>query len=156
MPGRALFPGARVDPKSLGSFPCYQRRLAIGRAGTESYQRLRDPAGDELILLRRVRPLVEGDIALALLARVLPGLLPWQDFGEAMCTIAIDRDALVVLPPMPSGAVMAIEPHPRPTVLSPRTADLGQTPTLTCGPHLANVTGPSDSSPNASPRAFWR
>jgi len=50
---------------------------------------------------------------------------------------------------------VAIEPHPRPTVLRPRTADLGQTPTLARGPHLANVNRPSDSSPNASPRAFW-
>jgi hypothetical protein len=155
MPGGVHLSGARVDPQSLGPFPCYQRRLAIGRAGTEGYQRLRDPAGNELILLRRVRPLVEGDTALAPLARVRPRLLPWQNFGEAMWTIAIGREALVVLPPMPSRAVVAIEPHPRPTVLRPRTADLGQTPTLARGPHQANVNRPSDSSPNASPRAFW-
>jgi hypothetical protein len=155
MPGGVHLSGARVDPQSLGPFPCYQRRLAIGRAGTEGYQRLRDRAGNELILLRRVRPLVEGDTALAPLARVRPRLLPWQNFGEAMWTIAIGREALVVLPPMPSRAVVAIEPHPRPTVLRPRTADLGQTPTLARGPHLANVNRPSDSSPNASPRAFW-
>ena len=64
-------------------------------------QRLSDPARDELILPRRMRPLVELDVTLAHLARVVPRLLARQHLGEAMRTVAVGRDALVVLPTMP-------------------------------------------------------
>ena len=63
------------DPQAPPPLARDQRRVAVGRAGPDRDQRLGDPTGDELVAARRMRPLVEPDVALARLARVVPGLL---------------------------------------------------------------------------------
>lgn len=77
--------------------------------------------GNELIVPRGVRPLVELDVTLAAMASVLPGFLAGQDLGETMRPITIGRNTLVVLPPMPGRAVMTIEPNARPALPLLRT-----------------------------------
>ena len=131
--------GARVGTQALRPFPGYQPHLAVGRTGTDGHQGLCDPTGNELIVPRGVRSLVELDVTLAVVASVLPGFLTGQNLGKAIRPITIGRNALVVLTPMPGRAVMAIEPNARPVVGLLRTHGLGFTPTLATRGHLANV-----------------
>ena len=69
----------------------YQRHVAVGRTGANRHHRLGDPAGDELVAPRRVRPLVQADVALAGLAAVVPRSLARQNLREPMPTIAVGR-----------------------------------------------------------------
>ena len=122
MPREAQLPGLCVGAQPPRPLARDAGRLPVGRAGPDRDQRLGDPSRDELILPRRVRPLVEVDVPLAQLARILPRLLTRQHLREAMRTITVDRDPLVVLTTMPLGAVLTIEPDP-----DPACSGLGQT-----------------------------
>jgi hypothetical protein len=72
MPRQARLPGLRVGPQPPRALTRHPGRIAVNRAGADRHQRLGDPARHELILARRMRPLVEVDVALAQLASVLP------------------------------------------------------------------------------------
>jgi len=72
MAREARLPGPGVDPQPPCPLAGHRRRIAVGRARADRHQRLGDPARDELVLARRMRPLVEVDVALAQLAGVLP------------------------------------------------------------------------------------
>src|SRR5512132_3984800 len=130
VPAEAHLAARRIDAHPPGSLARHQRRLGVRRAGSDPPQRLGDSARDELVAPRRVRPLVETDVALAGLAVVPPGLLARQHLGEPMRAIAVGRHALVVLPLMLRRTVMAVEANPRPSVLRSRTDRTGAAPAL--------------------------
>jgi hypothetical protein len=85
--------------------PAYHRYLGATSGGLS----LGDPARDELIVARRVRTLIQADITLAGLTRVVPGLLARQKLGEAVRAIAVRGDAPVALPAMLRRTVTAVE-----------------------------------------------
>lgn len=135
MAREAQLAGPRVDPQPPRPLARDPGRLSIRRARPDRHQRLGNPARDELILARCVRALVELDVPLAKVARILPGLLTRQHLREAMRTVPVGRDALVVLTAMPRRAVLTIEANARPNVLWPRTDRLRFAPALTTRRH---------------------
>ena len=140
MAREAQLTGLRVDPQPPRPLARHPRRSSVRRAGADCHQRPGHPARDELILARCMRPLVELDVPLADLARVLPRLLTRQHLREAMRTIPVGRHALVVLAAMPRCAVLAIEANARPYVLGPRTGRLRFAPTLASRRHRSRRT----------------
>ncbi len=122
--------GLRISAHALRALARDERRRAIRRAGTDSLQRTRDPARDELVMARRVRALMHTHGALARFARARPGLLARQQLGEAMRRVTVRRDALVALALMAGRAVTAVEANSRTRVPGPRTRDRRRTPAL--------------------------
>jgi hypothetical protein len=90
-----------------------------------------------------MRPLVKAHRALPGLARVAPGLLASKQLREAMRRIAAHGHAVVELAAAARPAVVAIEAHPRPHTLRPRTR------------HPRPGSTPSPSSPTR-PRSHGR
>src|SRR5215218_3627066 len=70
-------------------------------------------------MARRLRTLASSHVALTMLTRAVPGLLPGQQLGEDMRLAGLRR-ALVALAAMTGLAVRAVELDPRAGVLGPR------------------------------------
>ena len=159
VPREAQLARLRIDPQSLGALAGHKRRLAIAGTDADHLQRLGDPARDELVLARRVRPFVEADVALAELAVVGPRFLARQGLGEAVRRIAAGGDAAVALAAVPRRAAAAVEANPRSRMLRPRAGRLGLAPALALRRHrprhssrrLARLThqGEQSASENA-------
>jgi hypothetical protein len=118
--GHARLAGLGVGPQSPRPLPRHQRRPAVARPGSGGLKRLRDPPRDELVAASGARPLVQAHRPLAGLAPVMPGLLAWQQLGEAMRPLAVGRNAAVELATVARLAVLAVEAHPRAGVLGAR------------------------------------
>ena len=96
----AQLAGLGVEPKPVRAVAGNARGAHVGGASSNRVERLGDPAGDELVLARRLRALAALDPALTVLARVVPGLLPRQKLGEHV-RLASSRSAPVALAPVP-------------------------------------------------------
>jgi hypothetical protein len=104
--GLANLAGLKVEAKTPGAVAGNPGGVHVGGAGADGSKRLRDPPGDELVVARRLRTLTPLDLALAVIARAMPGLLTRQQFSEHVW-LAGPRRALVALPAMPWLAVGA-------------------------------------------------
>jgi hypothetical protein len=125
----AIVRRSRLAPQPLRAFARDERRLAVARARPDCPQRLRDPTRHELVVARGVRPLVQINRSLAQLARVRPGLLAGQQFGEPVRPITVCRDTPVHLSLVTGLAIRALQTHTRPSMLRVRTHRPGLGPT---------------------------
>src|SRR5215210_2983171 len=123
----------------MGAIAGNSRCAHVGGAGASRLQRLGDPAGHELVVARRLRALAPLDVALALLAGVVPGLLPRQELGEDV-GLAAPRRAPVALAAVAGPAVGAVELDPRACVLTSRAPH----PRCARPRHAARVAPQSD------------
>ena len=134
----AQLTGLKLEAKPAGTIARDTRGAHIAGASPHRLKRLGDPARDELKMARRLGTLPPIHAPLAVLARVMPRLLPRQKLGEHM-RLAAARQALVALPPMPRCAIAAVQPDPRarvlrPGALHPRSADPRHQPRLATQP----------------------
>jgi hypothetical protein len=82
--GLAQLAGLGVEAKAPGAIAGNTGGVYVGGAGVHRMKRLGDPASDELVVARRLRALAPLHVSLAVLAGVVPGLLPRQQLGEHM------------------------------------------------------------------------
>lgn len=125
--GLAQLAGLGVEAKAPGAVAGDAGCLHVGGSSADGCERLRDPAGDELVVARRLRSLATLNPTLAVLARAMPGLLPRQQLGEDVRLAALRR-ALLALTPMAGPSVAAVQldlrsPLLRSRTLHPRCAD---------------------------------
>lgn len=100
--------GLGVEAEPPGSIAGDVRGLHVGGAGADGSERLRYPAGDELVAAGGLRPVAALQVALALLAVLVPGLLAGQKLGEDM-RLATTRPALVALAAVPAPPIGPVE-----------------------------------------------
>jgi hypothetical protein len=76
--GLAKLAGLGIEAEAMGAVAGDPRGAPVAGARADGVHRLGDPAGDELVVARGLRPLAPLDAALAVLAGLVPGLLARQ------------------------------------------------------------------------------
>ena len=117
--GLAHLAGLRVEAEAPGPSAGHPRGLHGGSAGPDGGECLGDSAGDELVVARCLRTLAPLDLALAVLAGSVPGLLAREKLGEDVGR-SLPRRALVALGSVTGRAVGAVELDPSVDVLGLR------------------------------------
>jgi hypothetical protein len=117
--GLAHLAGLRVEAEAPGPSAGHPRGLPVGSAGPDGGECLGDSAGDELVVARCLRTLAPLDLALAVLAGSVPGLLAREKLGEDVGR-SLPRRALVALGSVTGRAVGAVELDPSVDVLGLR------------------------------------
>src|SRR5919206_4476039 len=134
--GLAHLAGLRVEAEAPGPSAGHPRGLPGGSAGPDGGECLGDSAGDELVVARGLRTLAPLDLALAVLAGSVPGLLAREKLGEDVGR-SLPRRALVALGSVTGRAVGAVELDPSVDVLGLRHLALAAL-TLGIPPRLAS------------------
>lgn len=133
--GLAQLTGVGVEAKAAGAIAGDAGGAHVGGAGADGREPLGNPSGDELVMARRLWALSPLHVSLALIAGVVPGLLPRQQLGEHVGLAGAARRALITLAAVAGRAVGAVQLDPRalvlrPGALHPRCADPRHRPKL--------------------------